>query len=188
MTGSKKVKRMTVGVVVIGSFLLSSVALADAYGDLMKAQSAFQNAKSWHAEEHFSNGKTVLVDYSAPERWRIQPTPTMTELVIGGDVYMVDNGRTMKMPFGGMMISRMIKHFQFAADAEVKKSAQDLGTRSLNGQTVHVYSYTVHGVPETLYIGGDSLPVQAVVKNSSVTTIISYSRYNEPISIEVPAS
>jgi hypothetical protein len=181
-------KRMAVSVIVVCSFLLSSVALADAYGDLMKAQAAFQSAKSWHAEEHLSNGKAVLVDYSAPERWRIQPTPTMTELVIGGDVYMVQNGRPMKMPFGGMMISRMIKHFQFSADEEVKKTAQDLGTQTLNGRTVHVYSYTVRGVPETLYVGGDSLPVQAVVKNSSVTTVISYSKYNEPITIEVPAS
>lgn len=181
-------KRIAVSVMVVCTFLLSSMALADAYGDLMKAQTAFRNAKSWHAEEHFSNGKTVLVDFSAPERWRIQPTPTMTELVIGGDVYMVNNGRAMKMPMGGMMISQMIKHFQFAADPEVRKTAQDLGTRTLNGRTVHVYSYTVHGVPETLYIGGDSLPVQAVVKNGTVTTIISYSRYNAPVSIEVPAS
>ncbi|MGH8318205.1 MAG: hypothetical protein ACREUL_09540 [Steroidobacteraceae bacterium] len=36
--------------------------------------------------------------------------------------------------------------------------------------------------------GGDSLPVQAVVKNNSVTAVISYSKYNEPITVEVPAS
>lgn len=178
---------MTLTALVV-SVLLSSIAFADAYGDLMKAQAAFQTAKSWHAEEHFSNGRTVLVDYLAPERWRIQPTPDMTELVINGDVYMVRNGKPMKMPFGGMMISQMIKHFQFEADPEVKQTARDLGTQSLNGRTVHVYSYTVRGVPETLYVGADSLPVQAVVKDSSVTTVIQYSKYNEAITIEVPAS
>lgn len=170
------------------SLLLSSVAFADAYGDLMKAQAAFLNARSWHAEEHFSNGRTVLVDYSAPGRWRIQPRPDMTELVIGSDVYMVHDGKPMRMPFGGMMISRMIKRFQFAADAEVKKTAQDLGTQTLNGRTVHVYTYTVRGVPATLYVGDDSLPVQDVVKDSSVTTVITYSKYNEPVDIEAPAS
>lgn len=172
----------------VASLLLSSIAFADAYGDLMKAQAAFQNAKSWHAEEHFSNGRTVVVDYSAPERWRIQPTPDMTELVIGGDVYMVHHGKPTKMPFGGMMISRMIKQFQFAATAEVKKTAQDLGTQTLNGHAVHVYTYTVRGVPATLYVGDDSLPVQDVVKDSSVTTVITYSKYNEPVDIEAPAS
>jgi hypothetical protein len=182
------VKRITVSVSVILSLLLSTAALADAYGDLMKAQAAFLNAKSWHAEEHFSDGKLVTVDFSAPDHWRIQPTPTMTEVVIGNEVYMIQGGRSMKMPMGGFMVSRMIKQFQIAADPEVKQTAQDLGTQTLNGRTVHVYSYSVHGVPETLYLGDDSLPVQAVVKNSSVTTVVNYSQYNQPITIQAPAS
>ena len=181
-------KRITVSVSVISSLLLSSAALADAYGDLMKAQAAFLNAKSWHAEEHFSDGKLVTVDFSAPDHWRIQPTPTMTEVVIGNEVYMIQGGRSMKMPMGGFMVSRMIKQFQISADPEVKQTAQDLGTQTLNGRTVHVYSYSVRGVPETLYLGDDSLPVQAVVKNSSVTTVVSYSQYNQPITIQAPAS
>ena len=180
-------KRFTVSAVVF-AYLLSSVALADAYGDLKKAQVAFLSAKSWHAEEHLSNGKTVQVDFSAPDRWRIQPTPTMTEVVIGNDVYMIQGGHAMKMPMGGMMISRMIKQFQLADDPDVKKTAQDLGTQMLNGRTVHVYSYAVHGVPETIYLGDDSLPVQAVVKNSSATTVVNYSQYNQPITIQAPAS
>jgi hypothetical protein len=182
------VKRITVSATVVLSFLLSTVAFADAYGDLVKAQTAFLNAKSWHAEEHFSDGKLVTVDYSAPDHWRIQPTPTMTEVVIGNDVYMIQGGRSMKMPMGGFMISRMIKQFQVSADPEVKKTAQDLGTQTLDGRTVHAYSYSVHGVPETLYLGDDSLPVQAVVKNSSVTTVVNYSQYNQPITIQAPAS
>jgi hypothetical protein len=181
-------KRMIVSAVVAVSYLVSSVALADAYGDLKKAQAAFLNAKSWHAEEHLSNGKTVTVDFSAPDRWRIEPTPTMTEVVIGNDVYMVQGGHSMKMPMGGMMISKMIKQFALSDDPEVKQSAQDLGTQTLNGRTVHVYSYTAHGVPETIYLGDDSLPVQAVVKNSSATTVVNYSKFNEPITIEAPAS
>lgn len=181
-------KRFTVSAIVLVSYLLSSVALADAYGDLKKAQAAFLSAKSWHAEEHLSDGRTVQVDFSAPDRWRIQPTPTMTEVVIGNDVYMIQGGRSMKMPMGGMMISKMIKQFQISDDPEVRKSAQDLGTQMLNGRTVHAYSYTVRGVPETIYLGDDSLPVQAVVKNSSATTVVDYSKFNQPISIEAPAS
>jgi hypothetical protein len=181
-------KRIIVSAIVVGSYLVSSVALADAYGDLKKAQAAFLNARSWHAEEHLSNGKTVAVDFSAPDRWRIEPTPAMTEVVIGNDVYMVQGGHSMKMPMGGMMISKMIKQFAISDDPEVKQSAQDLGTQTLNGRTVHVYSYTVHGVPETIYLGDDSLPVQAVVKNSSATTVVNYSKFNEPITIEAPAS
>src|ERR1700677_5014770 len=123
-------KRIIVSAIVVGSYLVSSVALADAYGDLKKAQAAFLNARSWHAEEHLSNGKTVAVDFSAPDRWRIEPTPAMTEVVIGNDVYMVQGGHSMKMPMGGMMISKMIKQFAISDDPEVKQSAQDLGTQT----------------------------------------------------------
>jgi uncharacterized protein (DUF111 family) len=181
------VRRITLTAVVF-SLLFSSVAFADAYGDLMKAQAAFRSLKSWHAEEHLSDGKTVVVDFATPDRWRLQPAPNITELVIGGDVYMVRDGRPMKLPFGGMMISHMIKHFQFSADADVKKTAQDLGMKTVNGRSLHAYSCTVRGVPETLYLRADSLPVEAVVKDRGMTTVIDYSRFNEPISIEAPAS
>jgi len=64
------------------SFFVSSVTFADAYGDLMKAPTAFQGAKSWHAEEHFSHG----------------------------DVSMIRKGTPTKLPIGGMMSSKMIKN------------------------------------------------------------------------------
>ena len=142
--------------IVVCSLLLSSAALADADGDLKKARAAFLSARSGTPRQHLANGKTVMVDFSAPDRWRIQPTPAMTEVLIGNDVYMIQGGRSMKMPMGGMMISKMIKQFELSDDPEVKKTAQDLGTQTLNGRTVHVYSYTVRGVPETIYLGDDS--------------------------------
>ncbi|HLK32622.1 MAG TPA: hypothetical protein VKT29_05995 [Terriglobales bacterium] len=163
--------------------LVPMVALADAYDDLVKVQTAFQNAKSWHAVEQFSNGHTVIVDYVAPDRWRIQPNPDMTELLIGGDAYMVRKGRTTHLPFGGMM-QKMIKDLRFSANDEMKQSARDLGMQTLNGQSVHVYTFTSHGIPATLYVGSDLLPVQNVVKDKKNTTTIIYSNYNAPITIE----
>jgi hypothetical protein len=85
------------------------LALADAYDDLVKVHTAFQNAKSWHADEHFSNGKVVTVDYVAPDHWRIQPNPNMTELIIGNDVYMGQKGRATKLPFGGGMVRKSLE-------------------------------------------------------------------------------
>jgi hypothetical protein len=157
---------------------------ADAYDDLMKVQAAFQAAKSWHAEEHFSNGKTTIVEYSAPDRWRVQPTPDMTELVIGNDVYMVHNGRSTKLPFGGGMIRKTIQDAGFSVKDDIKQTARDLGMQTLDGQSVRVYSYTAHDIPVTLYIGPNLLPVQSVVQDKKMTTTIKYSKYNEPISIE----
>jgi hypothetical protein len=161
------------------------VLFADAYEDLEKVQNAFTNAKSWQAEEHFSNGKTTIVEYSAPDRWRVKPSPDVTELVIGDDVYMVRNGHATKLPFGGGMIKKMIQSVGFSVKDEIKQSVRDLGMQTLEGQSVHAYSFTAHGVLETLYVGRNMLPVQAVVNDKKNTTTIKYSKYNVPISIEV---
>jgi hypothetical protein len=159
------------------------LAFADAYDDLVKVQTAFQNAKSWHAVEQFSNGKTTTVDFAAPDRWRIQSAPNLAHVLIGNDAYMVSNGRSMRLPFGGM-IQKMVKNLTFSAQEDVRQSTRDLGVQTLNGQNVHVYSFTNHGVPATLYVGKDLLPVQNVIQDKKNTTTIIYSKYNEPISIE----
>src|SRR5215469_5315200 len=163
--------RTRVVLVLFGLLALTAPLLvfADAYGDLEKVQTAFMNAKSWRAEEHFSNGKTTIVEYSAPDRWRVQPSPDVTQLVIGNDVYTVHNDRATKLPCGGGMVKKMIQNIGFSVKDEVKQSARDLGTQTLDGQTVHVYSFTAHGVLETLYVGRNQLPVQAVVEDKKNT-------------------
>jgi hypothetical protein len=168
----------------VGAVLLPAVAFADAYADLLQVQTAFQDAKSWHADEHFSNGKTTTVDYVAPDRWRVQPASNITEIVIGDDVYMVSNGKVTKLPIGGGMIRNAIQRYSLSAD--VKASVRDLGMQTVAGRSLHGYSYTVRGVPVTMYVGPDSLPAETVVRVSNGTTTIDYSGYNTPIAIQVP--
>jgi hypothetical protein len=178
--------RVVLVLVFVGLFALMApqVLFADAYGDLEKVQDAFMKAKSWQAEEIFSSGKTTVVEYSAPDRYRIKPTPDVTELVIGDNIYMVQKGKATKLPFGGGMIKKMVQSIAFSVKDEMKQSARDLGMQTLDGQSVHAYSFTAHGVLETLYVGRNMLPVQAVVNDKKNTTTIKYSKYNTPISIE----
>lgn len=179
-------RRVAISALAVLPLLVPVAVFANAYDDLMKVQAAFQSAKSWHAEEHFSNGRTVIVDYAAPDRWRIQPSPGIAELVIGNDVYMVRNGHTSKLPLGGAMIREIIQNVGFSVSDDIKQSASDLGMHTLNGQSVHVYSYTTRGTPVTLYVDANWLPVQMIVRNKTLTTTITYSQYNAPISIETP--
>jgi hypothetical protein len=169
---------------IILAVFMPLAAFAEAYDDLMKVQAAFKNASSWHADEQFSNGRTVTVEYSAPDRWRIQSKPDITEMVIGNDVYMLHNGHATKLPFGGGMIRQIIQDAGFSVKDDIRQSARDLGMQTLDGQSVHVYSYTARDVPVTIYVGANSLPVQSVVQDKKLTTTIKYSKYNEPISIE----
>ncbi len=164
--------------------LVPAFALANAVDDLTKMKAAFLALKSWHATEQFSNGRTITVDYVAPDRWRIQPAPNITELLIGNSVYMVRNGKTTRVPIPGGMLQKTINSFYVAPpDKEIKESARDLGMQTINGQTLHAYSFTTHGTPVTMYVGSDLLPVVSVVKDPKVTTTITYSDYNGPIDI-----
>jgi xanthosine utilization system XapX-like protein len=131
--------------------LVCQRALATPEDDLSRILSAFAQAKSVHAEEHLYNGKTVNVDYSAPDRWRVQPAPNVTELILGDDIYMVTNGRATKLPFGGGMIRKMVEKVMVSARSEIK-DATDLGMQTLEGQSVHVYSFTHNKVPQTIYV------------------------------------
>lgn len=45
--------------------LFCGFAFAGAYADLVKSETAFKQATSWHVVEHFADGRTVTVDYSA---------------------------------------------------------------------------------------------------------------------------
>jgi hypothetical protein len=178
-------RAVLVRVLFAAALFLPVAALADPAADLAKTITAFQQAKSWHADEHFSNGKTVKVDFVAPDRWRVQPAPNVSELVIGKDVYMVRNGHTMRLPFGGGMIRKLVKKFGTGKMTdEMRKSLRDLGMQTLHGKRVHVYSYTSQKIPETLYVGSNHLPVQVVVHNKKKTATIVYSKFNAPIRIE----
>jgi hypothetical protein len=164
--------------------LVPAIASANAVADLTKIKAAFLALKSWHATEQFSNGRTITVDHVAPDRWRIQPAPNITELLIGNSVYMVRNGKTMHVPIPGGMLQKTIDSFYVAPpDNENKQTARDLGMQTINGQTLHAYSFTTHGTPVTMYVGSDLLPVVSVVKDPKVTTTITYSDYNDPINI-----
>jgi hypothetical protein len=181
------VRTLTLRALAVGAVLmLPAAAFADAYADLLRVQAAFQNSTSWHAEEHFSNGKTTIVEHVAPDRWRVRPAPDITELVIGNDVYMVRNGKVTKLPVGGGTIRGMMERLAFSANDDVKASARDLGMRTVGGRSLHAYSYTVRGVPVTMYVGPGSLPVESVVHDKNGTTTIDYSGYNSAITIDAP--
>lgn len=170
--------------VTLSAALAPTFAHADAYDDLLKVQAAFLAAKSWHADEQLSNGKTIVVDYSAPDRWRTQPNPDTTEVIIGDDVYMIHKGKSTKMPFGGGMIRKMIQDAGFSVKDDIRATAKDLGMQTLDGRLLHAYSYAAHDTPVTIYVDAHHLPVQSNVQDKKGTTTIKYSKFNEPITIE----
>jgi hypothetical protein len=177
------VRRATLIILGLG-LLATTVVFASPYSDFMKAANAFMAAKSWYAVEHFSNGRTVTIEYVARDRWRIKPSPKVTELLIGSSIYMVRNGKSTRLPFGGGMVRKMIEKSRLQANGDIEQSIRDLGMTTVDGKSVHGYSYTANSIPVTVYVGADSLPVQTVEQDKKVTITIDYSNFNAPISIQ----
>jgi hypothetical protein len=166
--------------------LVPSLANAAPVDDLEKVWAAFKAQKSWRATIAVPGGKTDTIEYVAPDRWRMQRWNGVTALVIGDSTYLIQNGQTKKldMPAGTGPIMTS-SPFARAFGDDVKGSARDLGMQTLNGQSVHVYSFTSEGVPTTLYVGANNLPVQAVMHQAQGTSITAtYSQYGAAIHIE----
>ena len=170
--------------VLTAAFLSSTFAAqATAYSDLEQARTAFQAVHSWHAVEQMSNGHTVTVDHVAPDRWRIQVMPDMSDILIGNDMYMVRDGKTMPMPFVMPQIQQMVNQNWLSIDPEVKRTVRDLGMQEINGQELHAYSFTSKGQPVKLYLSSNHLPAVAVVTSGTGSVTITYTGYNSPITI-----
>lgn len=166
-------------------------AFADAFSNLLQSEAKLVQATSWHAVEQLPGGKTLTMDYSAPNRWRIRPTPNVTEIIVGTDVYMVTAGHTMKLPATyGAMIARKVHITMFAKPqlAQLRSTLRDLGTQSIDGKAVHVYRYVLDGVTQTWSIGANGLPVRAVLHGARGTVVLDYSRFNKPVNIQPPAT
>ncbi len=153
----------------------SGIALADAHADLIKAQAASVGAKSRHAQEHPANGRKMSINLSAPDRPHLQLSPAITGPVTGGDIYTVQrDGSARKL------------NIAFSVQDAIKALPHDLGTQTHDGKLVHAYSYAVHGVPVTLYLRGNSQPVESVENDTRVTTVNGCSIFNASIAIAAP--
>ena len=178
------VKKTILPAILIASFALAPFAVhADAYTDLGKAKTAFDATHSWHAIEQMSNGHTVTLDHVAPDRWRIQMMPGMSEIMIGSDMYMVRNGQSMHMPMVMPQIQQMVNQDWLTITPEIKRTLRDLGMQTVNGTLLHAYSYSANGNTVALYLSSDHLPAVSVVHTSNGKVMITYSGYNTAITI-----
>jgi len=171
---------------VVLALCASGIALADAHGDLIKVQAACVAAKSGHGEEPLANGRKMSTDFSAPDRWRLQPSPAIGPLFIDDEIYTVREGNATKLSVGGETIRTVIGNVAFSVQNAIKAPAHDLGTQTLDGQIVHAYSYALHGMPITLYVRGNSQPVPSVANDTRGTAVTACAIFHASIAIAAP--
>ncbi len=163
---------------------------ADASSDVLAAGKNFAALKSWHADETF-NKSSIGVDFAAPDRFRLQ-MPTGTQYVIGSDIYVTVGGHTMKLPVPqvGSMIAQLRSPGQAATFAKTH-AVKDLGASSVGGVPTHAYGFddTTEGISthNVLDVGPKQLPYRMTVNSNRGKVVITYSKFNVPVTIEPPA-
>jgi hypothetical protein len=163
---------------------------ADAASDVLAAGKNFAALTSWHAEES-SQGQSIAVDFSAPDRFRIQ-TPAGTQYVIGSEMYVTVAGHTMKLAIP--QVASMIAQFRSPGQAATFAKTHpvtDLGNSSVGGVATHAYGFddTTEGITthNVLDVGPKALPYRMTVNSNRGKAVIIYSKFNVPVTIAPPA-
>lgn len=154
------------------------VALADSTSDMQQVAAAFNAQKAYHADEHFSNGDYVAVDYIPTDRIRVtQPDKNMGEVIIGNDFWVNNKGKWSKLPsFAAHFVTAKVDQYRHLMPQNADMSSiKDLGMQNVNGRTLHAYQFTTKGVPATLWVDVNHLPAQMQTTSGGITATITYS-------------
>jgi outer membrane lipoprotein-sorting protein len=172
-------------------------ALAGPKEDLHAAFSKFLAQSSFKGSVTSDlNGRSFhsTVEFQAPDRYRIARDGQPPSVVIGNDMYIVINGRSMKM---AMPIGNMIGQYRdsdMVTRIESSLNAEDLGLDTVNGEPAHKYRYTIsqpHPSTTIVWVSIKSgLPVQlqssGAMMGKTVNSTVNYGNYSDP-SIKITA-
>jgi hypothetical protein len=166
--------------------------------EVHKAFVSFLAKTSFKAEINSSAGKykvKSVVEFQAPDRYRITSDGRPANLVIGGTMYMNLDGRLMKIPMPGLQaMLAQYRNPNALKDLEAVSTVEALGTETVNNQIAKKYRYTT-SQPQlssnVLWIAANGDIIQ--LENSGTMgkkpfyTLIQYSQFNSPtIKISAP--
>jgi outer membrane lipoprotein-sorting protein len=140
-------------------------------------------------------GRTIhsVVEFQAPDRYRISSEGRPPSVIIGGSMYVNINGRFMKMPMP--MSLAQYRDPNIVAQIESSLSVEDLGMDSVGGAPAHKYRYQLAGAHPskvTIWVSvASGLPIQlqnaGQAMGKTLDTTINYSNYSDPtIKISAP--
>ena len=168
-------------------------ARADPAGDVRSAGEKFAQLKYFHATMT-SRNVVSQVDFAAPDRFKVTTPAAMgTSYIIGTMMYVNAGGHYMSLQMPGLtaMIGQLRTPAQaakFAATHQIK----DLGPSSVDGLAAHAYGFddTSHNITThtVLDVGQvDGLPHRMTVTGAQSSTVVNYSRFNVPVTINAPS-
>lgn len=154
----------------------------------------FLKAKSFHAVMVMegARGMTNEMDFVAPDRYRMK-MPVGTQIIIGDNMYMQIEGRSMKVPLPKGQLNQWRDPLKIEEN-KAGLSVEALGNDTLDGKAAKKYLVR-HAEPEasefTFWIGAEGLPLQLLhqgqAQGKPYSMTLNYSRFDDPaITIEAP--
>ena len=170
-------------------------AAADPRADLHAAFMKNLAAKTYRATMfELPSGKQIsMVEYQAPDRYRIQAAGQPSSVIAGGNMYLQVNGQSMKVPLQPGMLEK------FRSDAAWKQMEKDTkienaGAGTIGGELAHKFHWTSTGKHPSVgdvWVSaktGYVLQVETTSKTGSKkgAVRVRYSDFNSAIAIAPP--
>lgn len=187
--------RYRVVLTIWGAALLAPASWAGPREDVNAAIDKFLAARSFHADlavigsPHLSQ----QIDFVAPGRYRMRRAGMGDQIIIGDMMFLNMAGKSRPMPMPDGTLS------QWRDPARLAENAADMTVTALGDEVVAgtpTKKYQVdHTQPQpstlTLWVDGSGYPLQIIstgeAQGQIVTTLIRYSRFNDPtIRIDAP--
>ncbi len=152
---------------------------------------------SFKAEINSTTGKykaKSVVEFQAPDRYRVTSDGRPANLIIGGTMYMNMDGHLMKIPMPGLQaMLAQYRNPDVLKELEAGTTVESLGTEIINKQVAKKYRYTTTKPQVTSNVlwvaaSGDIIQLEAsgTMDKKPFHTLIQYSQFNSP-SIKISA-
>ncbi|WP_363800371.1 hypothetical protein ABU614_09780 [Lysobacter firmicutimachus] len=179
---------------VLIALLASAPAAAGPKEELIAAVDRLNAARSYRSVMSADTGLTVETEFVAPDRMRVRMGQLGERVVVGTTMYETYAGNTRKTPMPGNWASAMHSRVKLLG-SEQTLSVALLGEQTVAGQPIRVYraDNSQPRMSSTFWIGAHGYPLQVkttltTAKNKSYTSIVRYSRHNDPgLRIDPPA-
>ena len=172
--------------------LFTAPAMAAPKDDLHAAYVRFLAMKSFRADIDSTSGKyksKSVVEFQAPDRYRISNDKHAPSLIIGGAMYMNMNGKMMKIPMPGLKdMLGQYRNADILKELEAGTVVESLGNEIINKQMTKKYRYSTtkpHVSNNIMWVASNGNVVQiettGTLSKTTFHSLIRYSEYNSPI-------
>jgi hypothetical protein len=150
------------------------------------AQSSFEARTAAHVSGSSPRDIASVVEFQAPDRYRITVAGRPPSVVIGTTMYLTVNGRTTKLPGAAAAISGF-RSPDLLAQVERTAHVDDLGLDAAAGMPARKFRYRTgraRGAVSSECIVwvsvASGLPLRLETRSLSQSSTVTYSRYGDP--------